>query len=72
MAIVASMMEAVSTSETSVSFFQTTRQNVPESHPNTHRRENLKSHPYVWLFMTYAVGKASLSIPKVVLRRLMT
>jgi hypothetical protein len=39
------MMEAVSTYETSVNFYQTTRRNIPEdSHLHTRRRENLKSH----------------------------
>jgi hypothetical protein len=39
------MMEAVSTSETSVNFYQTARRNIPEdSHLHTRRRENLKSH----------------------------
>jgi hypothetical protein len=39
------MTEAASTSETSVSFYQTTRCNIPEdSHLHTRRRENLKSH----------------------------
>jgi hypothetical protein len=39
------MMEAASTSETSVNLYQTTRRNNPEdSHLHTHRRENLKSH----------------------------
>jgi hypothetical protein len=39
------MMEAASTSETSVNFYQTTRRNNPEdSHFHTRRRENLKSH----------------------------
>jgi glycyl-tRNA synthetase alpha subunit len=39
------MMEAVSTSETSVNFYQTTRGNIPEdSHLHTHRHQNLKSH----------------------------
>jgi hypothetical protein len=34
------MMETVSTSETSLSFYQTTRHNIPEdSHLHTHRRE---------------------------------
>jgi hypothetical protein len=43
--IIALMMEAASTSETSVSFYQTTRRNIPEDrHLLTHRRENLKSH----------------------------
>jgi hypothetical protein len=36
-------MEAVSTSEMSVSFYQTTQHHIPDdSHPHTHRRENLK------------------------------
>jgi hypothetical protein len=38
-------LEAVSTSETSVNIYQTTRRNIPEdSHLHTSRRENLKSH----------------------------
>jgi hypothetical protein len=44
---IALMMEAASTSETSVNFYQTTRRNNPEdSHLHTHRRENLKSHMF--------------------------
>jgi hypothetical protein len=43
--IIRAMMEAASTSETSVNFYQTTRRNNPEdSHLHTRRRENLKSH----------------------------
>jgi hypothetical protein len=39
------LMEAVSTSETLVNFYQTTRGNIPEdSHLHIPRRENLKSH----------------------------
>jgi hypothetical protein len=39
------MMEAASTSETLVIFYQTTRRNNPkDSHLYTRRRENLKSH----------------------------
>jgi hypothetical protein len=39
------MMEAESTSETSVNFYQTIRRNIPEdSHRHTRRSENLKSH----------------------------
>jgi hypothetical protein len=39
------MVEAASTSETSVKFYQTTRRYNPEdSHLRTHRRENLKSN----------------------------
>jgi hypothetical protein len=42
---VALMTEAVSTSETSVNFYQTTlRTNSEDSHLRTRRRENLKSH----------------------------
>jgi hypothetical protein len=43
--IIALMMEAESTSETSVNFYKTTRRNNPEdNHLHTRRRENLKSH----------------------------
>jgi hypothetical protein len=43
--IVALMMEAASTSETSVNFYHTTRSNIPEdSHLHIRRRENLKSY----------------------------
>jgi hypothetical protein len=39
------MMEAVSTSETPVNFYKTTRCNIPDdSHLHTSRRDNLKSH----------------------------
>jgi hypothetical protein len=38
------LMEAVSTSKTSVNFYQTAPRNIPEgSHLQTRRRENLKS-----------------------------
>jgi hypothetical protein len=41
--MMALMMEAASTSETSVKFYQTTRRYSPEdSHLHTRRRENLK------------------------------
>jgi hypothetical protein len=44
-AIISLMMEAASTSEKSVNFYQPTRRNIPEdSHLHTRRRENLKSH----------------------------
>jgi hypothetical protein len=43
--LIALMMEAANTSETSVNFYQTTGSNNPEdSHLHTRRRENLKSH----------------------------
>jgi hypothetical protein len=39
------MIEAASSSETSVNIYQTTRRNIPEdSHIPARRRENLKSH----------------------------
>jgi hypothetical protein len=45
-AIIALKMEAVSTSEMSLNFYQTIQRNIREdSHLHTHRRENLKSHP---------------------------
>jgi hypothetical protein len=48
MAIIGLMMEAASTSETSVNFYKSTWRNNPEdSHLNTRRRENLKSHSSV-------------------------
>jgi hypothetical protein len=44
--MIALMVEAENTSETSVNFYQTTRRNNPEdSHIHVRRRENLKSHP---------------------------
>jgi hypothetical protein len=43
------MMEAVSTSETSVNIYQTTRRIIPEDkHLHTRRRENLKSHQKIY------------------------
>jgi hypothetical protein len=45
MNIVALMMEAISTSETWVNFYQTARRNIPEdSYLHTRRQENLKSN----------------------------
>jgi hypothetical protein len=43
--IIRTMMVAVSTFETSVIFYETTRRSVPDDcHLHTHRRENLISH----------------------------
>jgi hypothetical protein len=43
--MIALMMEAGSTSETSINFHQTTRRNIPEdSHLHIRRVDNLKSH----------------------------
>jgi hypothetical protein len=40
------LMEAASTFETSVYFYQTTQCNIPEdNHLHIRRRESLKSHP---------------------------
>jgi hypothetical protein len=48
--LIALMVGAVSTSETSVSFYQTARRNIPEdSHLHTRRRKNLKSHIFIIL-----------------------
>jgi hypothetical protein len=39
------VMEAISTIETAVNFYQDTRHSIPEDrHLHTRRRENLKSH----------------------------
>jgi hypothetical protein len=47
-AMIALMMEAASTSETSVNFYQTTRRyNPKDSHLRSRRRENLKSHKLI-------------------------
>jgi hypothetical protein len=43
--VIALLMEAVHTSETSVSFYRTTGDNMPEGcHLHTHCHENLKCH----------------------------
>jgi hypothetical protein len=45
------MMEAASTSETLVNFYQTTwRYNPEDSHLHTHHHENLKSYLHEYLF----------------------
>jgi hypothetical protein len=45
--VIALMMEAVSTSQTSANFYQTTRRNIPEdSHLHIRRRKKLKSHKH--------------------------
>jgi hypothetical protein len=52
--LTASIIRAISISETSVNFYQTTRRSNPEdSHLHIHRRENLKSHriTYIVKFM---------------------
>jgi hypothetical protein len=55
LAMIALMMEAGNTSETSVFFYQTTRRNNPgDSHLHTRRRENLKSQQDDWHFICRA------------------
>jgi hypothetical protein len=50
--IIAVMIEATSTSETKVNFYQTTRCYNPEdSHLHTHRRENIKSYMKMLLLL---------------------
>jgi hypothetical protein len=55
-------MEAVSTSQTSVNFYETTRWNVPEDgHVRSRRRKNLKSHSdYMFTVLLLTDQKASL------------
>jgi hypothetical protein len=55
--VFALMMEIVSTSETSLNFYQTTRRNIPkDGHLHTRRRENLKSHTVDRCVRTIAVS----------------
>jgi hypothetical protein len=55
--IIRAMMEAESTSETSVIFVQTTWRNNPEdSRLHTRRRENLKSHQDIWNLRALQIG----------------
>jgi hypothetical protein len=50
--------EAVSISETSVNFYQTTLRNIPEdSHLHTRRRENLKFHPVLEQHLQLCPGR---------------
>jgi hypothetical protein len=52
--IIALMMDAANTSETSVNFYQTTRRNIPEDcHLHTRRCENVKSHRSVVFSLRY-------------------
>jgi hypothetical protein len=59
--IIALMMEAESTSETSVNLYQSTRRNNPEdSHLHIHRRENLKCHQVLWFITLNPVGTCTI------------
>jgi hypothetical protein len=56
-AIIALTMEAASTSEPSVNFYQTTRDNISEdSGLHTRRRKNLKSHQFNTSLLTAQSG----------------
>jgi hypothetical protein len=65
-AMIALMMEAASTSETLVNFYQTTRRNYSEDNNlHTRHRENLKSHKKnrkVCLLIYRSMGSKHLSI----------
>jgi hypothetical protein len=54
------MMEAVSTFETSVNFYETTRRNIQEGHLHTRRLENLNIYRFLSVEILVAV---KLSIP---------
>jgi hypothetical protein len=61
--IIRAMMEAASTSETSVCFYQTTRSNNPDdSHLHTRRREDLKSH-YMYSGTEYSLPGLFIFVP---------
>jgi hypothetical protein len=56
------MMEAATTSETSVNFYQTTRcYNPDDSYLHTHRRENLKSYTVMNLRVLNELDKRLIS-----------
>jgi hypothetical protein len=58
--IIALIMEAANTSETSVVFYRTTRRDNPEdSHLHTRRCENLKSHSKLVLFSSTPLVRLS-------------
>jgi hypothetical protein len=63
-ALITLIMEAVSTSETSENFYQTTRRNNPEdSHLHTRNRENLKSDQSIFTsFWRLSVNSHSCSV----------
>jgi hypothetical protein len=55
-------MEAVSTSEMSVNFYQTTRHNPEDSHLHTHRRENLEYNQQALLIFFFIQSPLPLSL----------
>jgi hypothetical protein len=61
--LVALMMEAVSTSETSANFYQTTWRNIPEdSRLHTNLCDNLKHHASFWCSTEYVLGSPKLTV----------
>jgi hypothetical protein len=59
--MIALMMEAASTSKTSVKFYQTTRRNNPEdSHFQTSRRDNLNSNDIKILHVASLINAISI------------
>jgi hypothetical protein len=55
-------IETVSTSETSINFYETTQRNIREGcHLHTRLRENLKSHHMIRRHITYAVEETYLN-----------
>jgi hypothetical protein len=62
--LIALMMEAAGTSETSVNFYQTKQRNIPEdSYLHTRRRENLKSPQVYAIQMQRMPINTKLNIP---------
>jgi hypothetical protein len=66
--IIALMMEAAGTSETSVNFCQTTWCNIPEdSHLHTRRLDNMKSQlarKYLWNLIAPSLLDTYFSLPR--------
>jgi hypothetical protein len=61
--LIALMMEAVSTSETSKNFHQTTRRNIQhDSHLHTRLRENLKSQKLLMVLYSIIINSYSLLV----------
>jgi hypothetical protein len=67
--LIALMMEAVSTSETSVNFYETTRCNIPEDrHLRSSRRQNLKSEKSLFIWKPACCWRMALCMELVAFR----
>jgi hypothetical protein len=67
--VIALMMEAVNTSETSVNFYQTTQHNIPEdSHLHTCRRDNPKSHLLCNILIEFTIPMTVVRLIKICLK----